>query len=146
MATTFQHRGTEIALTESGSFVATVGGKRLTFPSLASARKKIDDAAKSEFVAFDALRDREYGDSTGTPSYVAVRIVGVTKRRGRREELVWVDEKGREREEVYADTPENRQALDEADAMGRRHSEEYERQRQETNAAHRKIIKRTPAA
>ena len=96
---TFEHNGITITLLPSGQFAATVGGKTLTAPSLAAIKKKLNGSkAFQEFPALMVL----YG------AIREVRAVGITKNKYG---TAWKLSNGETPHEVYADTPENRVAL-----------------------------------
>lgn len=142
----FEHKGVSIELNERvGEFSAKVAGKLRWFPSVAAAKKAIDKAVT--FEPFAALRRRFYEDPKGV-DWVPVQIIGVVKATGRgsRNSSRWADDEGRQYEEVFADTPANRVALEYQRAVSKRHVEEDDRQRSERIAADEAIVRLKPTA
>lgn len=118
---TFTHRGVEITISDNGRFNAVAAGRRLWGPSLESIKKKLDQALP--FAPFTAI-------FSGRNGVHEVRIVGVLEDRYGRK---YSDEDGKTHHHtsLYADTPENRAAIqahhDGWAAEHARHEQEKER-------------------
>lgn len=120
----WDHKGWTITLREDhGDFVAEIpGSKRITGPSLAAVKAKIDKT--SSFEAFDAILER-HGEIKEH------RIVGVAKARGRYRSDQWLTSTGLELAVIVRDTPENRARMAALVKTRSKVHEQIERLRQE---------------
>ena len=141
----YEHKGIKINFDEvRAQFSARIGGQMFRSASLASVKKKIDKA--ETFQPFDALRMPSWEDKKNNANYIPVRVIGIKKPAGKqtwRNSPEWVIESGRELRSLWKDTPENRKAIDDREALRKLHNELLEKMKKEKDEADAKIVRIT---
>lgn len=141
-----EHNGVTITIDErTGKFSAFVNGETIETTSLAGMKKKLDGA--NAFEQFSALIEGRWGNA-----YKPVTVVGIKKPRANaswRDEPEWKLSDGDTTRTVYADTPENRAALDaRKELFGRQNKEREEmreRHEKERHEADAKVVTKEPS-
>ena len=141
----YTHAGVDIEFVEaSGVFRATVAGERVTAPSLAGIKTKIDKSNK--FEQFTAIVDkgRFYGEPAKGGRFKEVVIVGIKRAKANsyRGADLWVTSTGEHLSEVFVNTPKNLAALTDYDALGVR----LDKEKKALEEAHSKARKDAKAA
>ncbi len=142
----YEHKGVKIAFDANrAAFSATIGGKMKRSSSLAAIKKGIDAHLANAFVPFQALRRPNWTDRTEA-NYVTVTVSGISKRAGRGAQLEWdVEGRGLVRS-VWADTTENRTAIDAYFSMKQKHDAEKKEMNRLEDEAEKKIALLIPEA
>ena len=141
MTTTFKHNGVEITLNEkTGKFTAQTASGPITSASLDSIKKKLDNAGV--FTQFKAF----YLEGYSYDRLVECTVLGICKDRSRNyPRAMWRTDKG-DMYAVYADTPENRKAIEAYVALRKEHARIKEEQDKAQHAALAAIVKCKPEA
>lgn len=141
----YTHAGIDIEFVEDrGIFRATVGEERITAPSLSGIKTKIDKSNKFEQFTGIVDKGRFYGGPAKGGRFKEVVIVGIKRAKAStfRGTDLWITSTGEHLPEVFVNTPKNRTALEEYDALGVR----LDKERKALEDAHTKARKDAKAA